>query len=655
MINFLTDEDANVVIEIARRLTGTNVNRRDHSVIITNVIARILDTKCRTLDQYLALVDSDASESANLISALTIHTTGWFREIGAFRKLEQILNEKGHLFDIHHPFSVISAACSTGEEVYSLASLLENYKTKNQSFEYSIEGWDIDPICLRTARQATYASHQVHQQSTPYHSLLRFEAPSNYETKSMSVPIKDRVIVAKSLRDRCRFKTVNVVDPPQSSGKFNAIFCRNMLIYFDEITVDRIVSDLLGRLEPGGIFCFGVSETSAATRAGLNSLGQAMFELRAVKPDRSLASTHILGMAPLAEMARTVDRPTPVRDPILKTILPENGQSRAEKVKIMVVEDDHNLAEIMQLSLEEQDYAVTVCLHFQDAKLALARGRFSLILTDYLLNNYQTGLDLSSYARSIGVTVPIVLISGMADQSLVANAMSHGCQEVISKPIPSEELVRVCKSYLQPRTSIAPKKLDVILLGASTGGTEVLVRFLSNFPKNAPPIVVVQHIASEFMREFADRLAASSQLSLGRFEHGELLRQGTIYTPSMDAHIGCFEDHGRNLRLSVSMSAQMSGHRPSVDFLFLSAATIKRKVAAAIFTGMGKDGATGLLKLRGRGAMTFAQDEASSAVFGMPKEAIKLNAAQYVGSPDQIRESIVTQIEAFDPRLSKVS
>lgn len=184
------------------------------------------------------------------------------------------------------------------------------------------------------------------------------------------------------------------------------------------------------------------------------------------------------------------------------------------------------------------------------------------------------------------------------------------------------------------------RRPGLIVIGASTGGTEVLIKMLQNMPKPCPPVVVVQHIALSFGKAFAERLAVSAGLTLGRPDHGAALLPNHLYMAWDDYHI-TVKQRSSDFVLAIVRSGTVHGVRPSVDVLFQSVAKFRQvSVAAVLLTGMGKDGAAGLSELRSGGAMTFVQDEASSTVFGMPKEAIMRGAAGFIGNPDQIREQL---------------
>lgn len=188
-----------------------------------------------------------------------------------------------------------------------------------------------------------------------------------------------------------------------------------------------------------------------------------------------------------------------------------------------------------------------------------------------------------------------------------------------------------------------PSAIDLILVGASTGGTEALMQVLRDMPRPCPPVVVVQHIAHAFAKPFAERLAAGAGLTLGIPMQATPLQQNHLYLPWDDAHLG-LKKRGSLYYMEINHGPLIHSVRPSVDFLFNSAARglDTSNIVAVLLTGMGKDGAAGLSTLKTYGARTLVQDEQSSAVFGMPREAIMLGAAEFVGNLSAIRERLLS-------------
>ncbi len=162
----------------------------------------------------------------------------------------------------------------------------------------------------------------------------------------------------------------------------------------------------------------------------------------------------------------------------------------------------------------------------------------------------------------------------------------------------------------------------VILLGASTGGTEALKEFLVDMPADCPAILITQHMPETFTKTFAKRLDGLCRISVKEAGHGERVLPGHAYLAPGNRHL-LLKRNGANYVTELSDGPPVSRHRPSVDVLFRSAANCAGKNAIGIImTGMGDDGAAGMLEMSQTGAHTLAQDEASCVVFGMPKEAI---------------------------------
>jgi two-component system chemotaxis response regulator CheB len=163
---------------------------------------------------------------------------------------------------------------------------------------------------------------------------------------------------------------------------------------------------------------------------------------------------------------------------------------------------------------------------------------------------------------------------------------------------------------------------SIIVVGASTGGTEAVREFLEVLPDNMPPILVVQHMPEKFTASFAKRLDELCALRVKEAEDGEAITGGTVYIAPGNQHMAIRGHQGKYYIKNFSGDL-VNRHRPSVNVLFHSVAEVKAKHAVAIMmTGMGDDGATGMLALHQRGAYTIAQDESSCVVFGMPQKAI---------------------------------
>jgi two-component system chemotaxis response regulator CheB len=178
----------------------------------------------------------------------------------------------------------------------------------------------------------------------------------------------------------------------------------------------------------------------------------------------------------------------------------------------------------------------------------------------------------------------------------------------------------------------------VICVGASTGGTEAIREFLVGMPDDCPGILVVQHMPEHFTKMFAERLNGLCQITVKEAEHNDPILPGHAYIAPGGKHLWVKRDEGQ-LLAKLSTEPPMNLHRPSVDFLFMSAAKfVGADAIGVIMTGMGRDGAKGMLEMKKAGSWNIAQDEATSVIFGMPREAIELDAVHEVAPLGRLRE-----------------
>ncbi len=189
-----------------------------------------------------------------------------------------------------------------------------------------------------------------------------------------------------------------------------------------------------------------------------------------------------------------------------------------------------------------------------------------------------------------------------------------------------------------------PSGNRIIFVGASTGGTEAVKAFLMGIPENCPPIMIVQHMPESFTGSFATRLNGLCKPRVYEARGGEVLKQGTVYVAPGHSHL-CIRRGGGGFVTELLKSPPVNRHRPSVDVLFDSAAeVVGRNAIGIILTGMGKDGAHGLLRMRKAGARTFGQDEASCVVYGMPREAALIGAVEEVVSLNDMARRVLESL-----------
>jgi len=184
----------------------------------------------------------------------------------------------------------------------------------------------------------------------------------------------------------------------------------------------------------------------------------------------------------------------------------------------------------------------------------------------------------------------------------------------------------------------------IIFVGASTGGTEAIKEFLLGVPADCPPILIVQHMPESFTASFARRLDSLCPPRVIEAQGNEKIEPGTVYIAPGHSHL-LIRRGNSGFLTELAATPPVNRHRPSVDVLFDSAASlVGRKAVAVILTGMGKDGAQGLLRLRQAGARTFGQDEASCVVYGMPREAFLVGAVEEQCSLDEMARRVIGAI-----------
>jgi len=219
------------------------------------------------------------------------------------------------------------------------------------------------------------------------------------------------------------------------------------------------------------------------------------------------------------------------------------------------------------------------------------------------------------------------------------------------RPLPGVPRITHALSALANR-SISTEKL--IIVGASTGGTEAIKDLLLDMPPDCPGILITQHMPELFTKSFAARLDSLCRISVKEAEHGERVLPGHAYVAPGHSHL-LLRRSGANYMTQLSDAVPVNRHRPSVDVLFRSAAEhAGRNAVGVILTGMGKDGALGMLAMKQAGAYNFAQDEASCVVFGMPKEAIVAGATDEVLPLSEIAPAVLRCLHASGARAVRV-
>lgn len=347
-----------------------------------------------------------------------------------------------------------------------------------------------------------------------------------------------------------------------------------------------------------------------------------------------------------------------------------------ERIRVLIVDDSALVRQTLSQVLSS-DPLIEVIATASDP--FVAAERISEQAPDVItLDIEMPRMDGLTFLRKIMTQhpIPVVICSSLADEGAKSTlkALEYGAVDIIAKPrlgskqFLEESRVVLCQAVRAaaaarlrppgPSHTVEPKlTADVILsrpanamlettekvvvIGASTGGTEALRSLLEALPADAPGIVIVQHMPEMFTRAFANRLDSLCRISVKEAERNDTVLRGRALVAPGNHHV-LLKRSGARYYVEIKDGPLVSRHRPSVDVLFRSAARYAGPNAVAvIMTGMGDDGASGMLEMKQAGAATIAQDEASSVVFGMPNEAIKRGAVDKVLPLHEIAASVL--------------
>jgi two-component system chemotaxis response regulator CheB len=349
------------------------------------------------------------------------------------------------------------------------------------------------------------------------------------------------------------------------------------------------------------------------------------------------------------------------------------------KIKVLIVDDSRMIRDVLTDILGEQPDIEVVgaaadAFQARDMIKDLEPDVITLDVEMPKMNGLEF-LDKLMRARPM----PVVMISAATERGseVTFRALELGAVDFVTKPKLNEqtpddygdliaEKIRAAKSarLKAPRRAnpedtvtnmqaVVPKRPvprgvktseRLIAVGASTGGTEAIREFLIGMPQDCPGIVIVQHMPENFTRMFAERLNGLCSINVKEAEHNDPILPGHAYIAPGGKHLWVKRDEGQ-LLCKLSTEPPMNLHRPSVDFLFLSCAKfLGADAIGVIMTGMGKDGAQGMAKMKEKGCYNIAQDEATSVIFGMPREAIELDAVHEVAPLQKLREKALARV-----------
>lgn len=345
----------------------------------------------------------------------------------------------------------------------------------------------------------------------------------------------------------------------------------------------------------------------------------------------------------------------------------------ADPISVLVVDDSATMRALISQQLRT-DPGIRVVGEAADpleAREAIKALNPDVVTLDIEMPN-MNGLDFLERLMRLRPT-PVVMVSTLTQRGAEATleALELGAVDCVGKPVGASagEFGTLCEKVhvaagakVRDRTprpaasvSTAPYTPGdaIVAIGASTGGVEAILTLLSTFPANCPPTVITQHMPPSFTASFAARLDRSCAPRVSEATAGAPLSVGQVYlAPGGVAHLKVAQRSG-GLVCTLDESALVSGHRPSVDVLFGSIARATPRAVGVILTGMGRDGAEGLLRMREAGASTFGQDEATSIVYGMPRTAHEIGAVQRQMPLNQLGGAVLRAASATPSHASK--
>ncbi|KAK49472.1 chemotaxis response regulator protein-glutamate methylesterase [Caballeronia sp. LZ029] len=361
--------------------------------------------------------------------------------------------------------------------------------------------------------------------------------------------------------------------------------------------------------------------------------------------------------------------------------------SHAPKIKVLCVDDSALVRSLMTEIINSQP-DMHVCATAPDP--LVARELIKLHNPDVLTLDVEMprmdGLDFLEKLMRLR-PMPVVMVSSLTERGneITLRALELGAVDFVTKPkvgirdgmldyaekladkvrAASRARVKQVSHVAQTQTHAAHKPAPhfnnplvstekLVIVGASTGGTEAIREVLVPLPPDAPAVLIAQHMPPGFTKSFAQRLNGLCRITVKEAEHGERVLPGHAYIAPGHAHL-VLARSGANYVAHLSDAPPVNRHRPSVDVLFRSAAQHAGKNAiGVILTGMGRDGAAGLLDMQQAGAYTLAQDEASCVVFGMPREAIAMGGASEIAPLSEMSRRVMARLASMGERVQRV-
>ena len=628
----LRDQHFTRLARMLEGITGIQLPPTKRVMIEGRLRRRMRQLDIAYLEDYgIFLFDKDGldGELPFLIDCATTNKTDFFREPDHFVFLrDHAVPTLLRRSDRDKPdLKIWSAASSTGAEAYTVAMVLARMQESGVKMRFAILGTDISAEILQSARRAIYPSSMLEPISA--------DMQTRYVLKAAD-PARQEFRIAPQLRRFVHFASLNLMDESYPFDRdVDIIFCRNVLIYFSRTAQQAVLRRLASHLRPGRLFD---PRPFRIIRLG-----------RQVRNETSLAD----GLRANGTVPN-----------------PEGGVMRnGGKIRVLIIDDSASVRQALVSvisSAPDMDVMATASDPF------IAAQRIHEEVPDVIILDVEMPrMDGITFLKKLMSQrpIPTILCSTLVEKGsdTALEGLDAGAIELIVKPrldtkqFLMESQIRICDAVraaaaARPsltkgaRSPLVQKKLTadvmmpapqstramtrttekVVCIGASTGGTESLREVLIHLPINSPGIIVVQHMPELFTAAFARRLDGLCKVDVREAKDGDPVLPGQVLIAPGNRHM-LLQRSGARYHVAIKDGPLVSRHRPSVDVLFRSAALHSGSNALGIImTGMGDDGAKGMLEMHNAGAKTVAQNEETCVVFGMPKEAIALGGVDTI-------------------------
>lgn len=328
-----------------------------------------------------------------------------------------------------------------------------------------------------------------------------------------------------------------------------------------------------------------------------------------------------------------------------------------KRIGIFIIAASKQISDVlMQIIEKEEQFSFEgISYDLNSAVQTIKKKPVNILIIDSGINEINFDLTL----KKISEECPTPIIFLLSSNKIINSGRTEIPYDTVLKPVLGENILGFLQELQVKIKILSTKKVDktplinhnldtpnksnkIIAIGASTGGVEALAHVLYQLPENIPGIVIVQHMPPKFSKLFADRLNTNCKILVKEARDGDEVKQGVALIAAGDYHLKVLKSGDRYIVKSY-MGEKVSGHCPSVDVLFDSVADAAGPNAiGVILTGMGSDGARGLLSMRERGAITLGQDRSSCVVYGMPMEAFNLGAVMKQISLNNVAKELIS-------------